>query len=95
MPGIAYDKDDQGERYWAGILAATYSRPLAEKLRGFVELAGQHLATASHGGSVVTADTGIAYAIDKNTQLDTAFFFGLNKNSPDVTFTIGFSKRFP
>jgi hypothetical protein len=95
MPGIAYDKDDHGERYWAGTLAATYGRPLAEKLRGFIELAGQHLATASHGGSVLTADTGIAYAIDKNTQIDTAFFFGLNKNSPDVTVTVGFSKRFP
>jgi hypothetical protein len=60
MPGMAYAvSDTTGQRYWSGILAATYSRPLVGALRGFVELAGQTLRSKRNGGNVVTFDAGL------------------------------------
>ena len=95
MPGIFYGKDDDGgQRYWGGILAATYSRPLSAATRGFVEIAGQALRSARHGGNVVTFDTGLVYAINTETQLDFSINLGLNRRTPDRTLAIGFSRRF-
>lgn len=95
MPGVFYGKDDAGgQRYWGGILAATYSRELAGSLRGFVEIAGQQLRSTRHGGNVVTFDTGLVYAIDRDTQLDFSINVGLNQHTPDRTLAVGFSRRF-
>lgn len=94
MPGVAWAKDDAGERYLSGILAATYSRPLTEAVRGFVELAGRELRSESHGGNQLTFDTGVTYALDRGTQLDAAINLGLNRFTPDGLLTVGFSKRF-
>lgn len=94
MPGMAWAKDDTGERYLSGILAATYSRPLAGELRGFVELAGKDLRSERHGGNQATFDAGLSYKLDRDTQLDTAINLGLNHYTPDTLITIGFSKRF-
>ncbi len=95
MPGLAYAKDDAtGKRYWSGILAATYSRPLVGPLRGFVEVAGQELRSKRYGGNIVTFDTGVTYAIDLDTQLDLSVNLGMNRNTPDRAFAVGFSRRF-
>ncbi|GAB3757851.1 transporter [Ramlibacter monticola] len=95
MPGLFYGKDDaSGQRYWGGILAATYSRPLWASTRGFVEIAGQELRSARHGGNTVTFDTGVTYAIDRDTQLDFSINVGLNDRTPDLALAIGFSRRF-
>jgi hypothetical protein len=95
MPGFFYGKNDaSGERYWGGILAATYSRPLTASTRGFVEIAGQELRSKRHGGNVVTFDTGLVFAIDSDTQLDFSINLGLNEHTPDRTLSIGFSRRF-
>ena len=94
MPGLAWQKDDSGARYWAGILAATYSRPLGPSLRGFVELAGRELRSERHGGNQLTFDTGLIYAIGDDAQIDAAINLGLNRSTPDVLATAGFSIRF-
>lgn len=94
MPGAAYSENERGERYWSGILGATYSRPLAARLRGFVELAGRELRSTANGGNIVTFDTGVTYAIDRDTQIDCAAVVGLNRHTPDLALTIGFSRRF-
>lgn len=95
MPGVAYQKDEaSGKRYWSGILAATYSRPLIGPLRGFVEIAGQALQRKRYGGSVVTFDTGVTYAVDSDTLLDVSINLGLNRHTPDRAIGIGFSRRF-
>ncbi|MBI4290548.1 MAG: transporter [Betaproteobacteria bacterium] len=94
MPGLAWNKDDNAARYGSAILAATYSRPLAGSLRGFVELAGRELRSKRHGGNQVTFDAGLTYALDKDTQVDAAINLGLNRDTPDALVTIGFSKRF-
>jgi hypothetical protein len=94
MPGLAWQKEDAGARYWSGILAATYSRPLGASLRGFVELAGRQLRSERRGGNQATFDIGITYALDKDTQLDAAVNLGLTRFTPDALITVGFSKRF-
>lgn len=82
MPGLAYQKDETGKRFWSGILAATYSRPLAAGLRGFVEIAGQELRAKRYGGNQITFDTGLTWAIDADTQLDASVSLGLNRDTP-------------
>jgi hypothetical protein len=95
MPGFFYGKDETSrKRYWGGILAATYSRPLWASTRGFIEIAGQQLRSRRHGGNVVSFDTGVAYLVDSETQVDFSINLGLNEHTPDRTLAIGFSRRF-
>lgn len=94
MPGLAYQKDPVEGRYWSGILAATYSRPVRGSLRGFLEVAGRELRSKRYGDNQVTFDTGLSYPIDRDTQIDAAVVIGLNRHTPDHSLTIGFSKRF-
>ena len=94
MPGIYLDKNEQGKHFTGGILAATLGKTLTEKLHGFVELAGQQIASSRNGGSLLTFDTGLAYLLSNDMQIDTALSRGLNKTSPDFSWTVGFSARF-
>ncbi len=94
MPGVRYDKDDLGRRFWAGVLAVTYSRPAAPATRCFVELAARRIAPRTYGGSLVTADTGLSYLVDRDVQLDAAFAFGIGRHSGDLAATAGLSIRF-
>lgn len=95
MPGIAWDLDAAtGKRYARGILAATYSRPLADRLRGFVEVAGEALRSRSHGGNVATFNTGLTYAINADNQLDAVVNLGLTRDTPRQGLGIGYSRRF-
>lgn len=91
MPGLFRERDEQGRRYWGGILAGVLGRQLGEGLRGFVELAGQQLAPKRHGGQVWTADTGLAWQLQPWLQLDLALFRGLTRESPDWGWTLGLS----
>jgi len=42
----------------------------------------------------LTFDAGMAYLLADNMQLDMAVTRGLNKTSPDLGWTIGFSAKF-
>lgn len=94
MGGVMYDKTAQGERFSSGILAATVGKSFTDNFRGFVEIAGQSLTKAKYGGNIVTFDTGLAYLLNKDVQLDVAASFGLNKNTPNYALTTGISLRF-
>lgn len=94
MPGVYRDRDEDGRHFVGGILAATLGKSLTDKLRGFVEVSGQQLAANRHGGSVVTFDTGLAYLLDRDLQVDVALSRGINKNAPDLAWTVGLSARF-
>lgn len=93
MPGLFLDRDDQGRRYTGGILAAVLGKSFNDRLRGFVEVAGQQLTTSRHGGSVVTFDVGAAYLLSPNLQIDTAVSRGLTRHTPDLGWTVGLSLR--
>lgn len=94
MAGAFADRNDDGRRYTAALLSASLGILLGEKLHGFAEIAGQQLASASNGGHVVTAGTGLAWQLTDDVQLDSAVFRGLNRRTPDWAWTVGLSLRF-
>lgn len=94
MPGLYRDRDEDGRHFVGAMLAGVVGKSLTDQLRGFVELSGQQLASRRHGGSVVTLDAGLAYLLERNLQLDMAVSHGINKNAPDLSWTVGLSARF-
>lgn len=94
MAGVFVDRNDADRRYTAALLSASLGFPLAEKLHGFAEVAGQQLASSRNGGNVVTAGTGLAWQASNDVQLDSAVFRGLNRSTPDWAWTLGLSLRF-
>ncbi len=93
MPGIYQDRDTSG-RYVGGILAAVLGKSFTQKLRGFVEVSGQQLTSQRHGGQVTTLDTGLAYLLSRDLQVDIAASRGLSGAAPDLAWTLGLSARF-
>ncbi|MFG6466550.1 transporter [Roseateles sp. BYS87W] len=94
MPGLYRDRDENGHHYTGAILAAVVGKSFTDTLRGFVELSGQQLAAARHGGRVVTLDAGVAWLLTRDLQLDTAVSRGVNAAAPDWSWTVGLSTRF-
>ena len=94
MPGLVADMNTEGKRFFAAILAVTLSKELAPRWHGFVELAGQRLASRRNGGSVVTFDTGVACLLSDSLQLDFSVAHGLTSYSPDFQWGVGVSVRF-
>lgn len=94
MPGIMLNRNDDGKRYTMGILAATYSRPLTDGWRGFVELSGQQIQSRANGGNVTTFDFGVSHLISNDVQVDAWVSKGLSKAAPDIAAGVGFAIRF-
>ncbi len=94
MGGVYRDRNDDGRRFTGGILAVTFGKQINEKLHGFVEVAGQQLASEKNGGKLVTFDTGLTYLLTETLQVDSALSFGLNRTSPDLGWTVGVSVKF-
>jgi hypothetical protein len=93
MPGVIYDKTE-GRRHGAGILAAVLGKSWTERFRTFIEVAAERIASSRHGGSTVTYTTGGAYLVTDSIQVDTAFSWGANSNTPDFAWTVGLSIKF-
>ncbi|MDI4631669.1 transporter [Pelomonas sp. V22] len=94
MPGLYMDRNEDGKRFVGGILAAVLGKSITDRLRGFVELSAQQIASSRNGGKLLTFDTGLAYLLADNMQVDMAVSRGLNKTSPDLSWTVGFSAKF-
>jgi hypothetical protein len=94
MPGLFADRNAEGRRFVGGILAAVASKSLTDRLRGFVELAATRLTSSRNGGNFLTFDSGLAYLLTKDMQIDVAVARGLTKTTPDFAWTIGWSARF-
>jgi len=94
MPGFVVDKNAEGQRFVAGILAVTVGKSWTPRFRSFIELAGQQLASRKNGGSVVTLDAGVAYLVTDAVQVDFSVARGLTSFSPDVQCGVGVSIRF-
>lgn len=94
MPGLMFDKRDDGKRFTAGIFAVTVGKGWTDRFRTFVELSGQSLASKKNGGSFVTFDSGAVYLLTNDMQVDFAISKGLNDDTPDFSWTVGFSVRF-
>ncbi|MYM68307.1 transporter [Pseudoduganella sp. FT55W] len=94
MPGIAWQRNDQGERYTSGIFGIVLGKEWSERCRTFIEYAAPQIAKGRNGGSVSTFDIGGAYLVTDTVQVDTALSRGLNKNTPDWSWTLGLSIKF-
>lgn len=69
------------------------SHPITEKLSAFGELYGNTNSDV-HTKAVYTADTGVAYMVAKNVQLDAGVNVGLNKAAPAMVVSTGLTIRF-
>ncbi len=94
MPGIISDKDDQGERFTAGILGAVVGYAINDCSRVFAEVAAEQIAPESHGGDVVNFNIGTAHLLSDDAQIDLAASFGLTDETPEWALTVGYSVRF-
>lgn len=94
MPGVYRDRSDLGKSHVGGIFAVVAGKSLTDRLRGFVEFAGQQLTAPKNGGNVVSANAGLAYLVTNSVQIDTAVSRGLSKGTPDFGWTVGLSVRF-
>jgi len=94
MPGVIYDSRDDGHRYTAGVLGVVLGYNWSERLRTFVEFAGQQFASSANGGNIITYDVGISYLLTNTVQVDTAVNVGANHFTPDVAWTVGLSVKF-
>lgn len=94
MPGIAWQRDDNGARYTSGILGIVLGKEWTDRLRTFIEYSAPQIARGRHGGSVTTFDIGAAYLLSDSVQIDTALSRGLNRNTPDWSWTAGLSIKF-
>lgn len=94
MPGVSYEKNEQGERYVNGSLGVVVGKSFSDRLRGFAEVAAPAIASSSNGGSVVAFNTGVAYLLTPQVQVDTAISRGLNSRTSDFGWTVGLSMKF-
>ncbi len=95
MPGVIRDRDQAtGDRFTAGMIAASLEKELSERARIFAELAATQLAPRKYGGTTAIFGLGTAYLLTRNAQVDVAARFGLNRSSPDFGATAGLAVRF-
>ena len=94
MPGLSTQRDDQGRRYTGGIFGVVLGKDWGERLHTFIELAAPHIAPSRRGGSQLTADIGAAWLLTHSVQIDTALSRGLNRTTPDYSWTAGLSVKF-
>lgn len=93
MPGLVWNTDDQGDRYLGLLLGATFGHAWTDHLRSFVEVVGEDLRDTRDAPAQFRFDTGVAWLLTRDTQIDTAAYLGLNDATPDVALTIGLSSR--
>lgn len=94
MPGIAQMRNDAGQRYTMGILAATYSRPIGAGWRGFIELSGRQLQSRANGGNLATFDIGVSHLISNDMQIDAWLAKGVTDSAPKIAAGLGLAIRF-
>jgi hypothetical protein len=94
MPGLAWQRSEEGGRYTSAIFGVVLGKGWTDRFRTFVEYSAPQIARTRNGGSVTTFDVGGAYLVADNMQVDAAVSRALNKNTPDWSWTVGFSIKF-
>lgn len=92
--GVASDEDGDGRQYNTALLAATLGYAASKQLNVFVDT-GMQSREQRHGGSQVIVDTGVAYALTSDVQLDASVGRGIHGATPPRVFaSAGVSVRF-
>ncbi|MDM4764915.1 transporter [Pelomonas sp. SE-A7] len=92
--GLYRDRVESGRHFTGAILGGSLGFALNEAWHGYVELAGEQLASQRHGGKTITAGAGVTWLLAKALQLDLSFSRGVNKAAPDFAWALGLSTRF-
>jgi hypothetical protein len=91
MPGIGVEHNDSGTHYNYGIFGVVLGKSFSDRLRGFVEIATPQVARGVNGGTQASFDIGAAYLLSDTCQIDTMLSRGLNRRTPDLSWTVGLS----
>jgi len=94
MPGVLLDRNAQGDRFASGMFALVLERQLGARSRAVAEVAFEQIASKHDGGNVVTFNTGVAWLLGDDMQLDLSASAGLSSEAPDLQAGIGLSIRF-
>lgn len=94
MPGIKYDSRADGHRYASGILGVVAGKWVTDRLRLFVEGAGQSIARAENGGVIFYKDVGAAYLISDSWQIGGRAGWAANNNTPGRYAQLSLAARF-
>lgn len=93
MPGFGFDRNDDGAHYGYGVMAASLGKDFNERLHGILEVALPQIARADNGGTQARIDTGLAWLVSKDCQVDAIVMHGLNHNTPGLSLGVGLSFR--
>ncbi|WP_158218823.1 transporter [Roseateles aquatilis] len=85
---------DGGGHYIGGILGASLGWPINDRWKGYVELAGDQLASNRNGGRSISAGTGVTWLLDRRLQLDASINRGLTRQTADWVLGLGVSIGF-
>ena len=92
--GVASDEDGDGNQYNTALVAATLGYAVTKQFNAFVDT-GIQSREQRHGGSQVILDTGVAYALTSDVQLDASVGRGVHGATPPRVFaSAGVSVRF-
>lgn len=94
MPGIGQLSDDQGRRYGAGSLAVTLGKEFSADWRGYVEWSVDQWAGRRHGGTIHSADAGVAWLVNPDLQFDASVTRGISSGATDWRWGLGVSVRY-
>ncbi len=94
MPGLMSQKNENGDRFTSGIFGIVLGKAWTDQFRSFVELAAPQITSSKNGGVMATLDIGVAYLLTPTVQIDTALSKGLNKNTSNLSWTIGISAKY-
>lgn len=93
MPGLGVEHDERGAHYNFGVMSASLGKDFSERLHGFFEIALPQIARAGNGGTQASLDTGAAWLVNKDCQVDALVMHGLNRNTPGLSLGFGVSFR--
>ena len=92
--GVASDEDGDRHQYNTALFAATLSYAASKQLNVFVDT-GMQSREERHGGKQVILDTGVAYALSSDVQLDATVGRGVHGATPPRVYaSAGLSVRF-
>jgi hypothetical protein len=92
--GVASEEDGDGRQYNTGLFAMTLGYAAGKQLNVFVDT-GMQSREQRHGGGQVIVDTGLAYMLTSDVQLDASIGRGVHGATPPRVFaSAGVSVRF-
>lgn len=84
MPGVVRDSD-----VTYGVFAASVGKAFSERLHGFAEVAAPQI---GHGTQAIV-DTGVAWLVNRDCQIDAMVVHGVNRQTPGLSLAFGVSVR--